>query len=213
MAPGALISGIYVITDESLVPGRTHAEIAAAALAGGAKIIQLRDKNACEARMAAIGKEIRLITRWAEALFIVNDSLEVALECDADGLHVGQGDRSAAEIRDRLPGKILGVSVTTVDEAAQAARAGADYIGVGPIFPTETKADAGKALGVDTIRGLRDASNGLPTVAIGGINAGNLALVARSGANSAAVISAIVCAPDMTEATRDLIQTWEYSRR
>ena len=204
----AMISGIYVITDEQLVPGRTHAQIAKAALEGGAAVIQLRDKHASDEYLIEAGREIRRLTREAGALFIVNDRLEVALACDADGLHVGQSDRPASELRPLLKGKLLGVSVLNSEQAAKARADGADHLGVGPIFATATKADADPPIGLDMIEKTKLGSGGLPIVAIGGINEGNLAEVRRAGADSAAVISAIVCAEDMAAATRRLADRW-----
>ncbi|MDI6827309.1 MAG: thiamine phosphate synthase, partial [Armatimonadota bacterium] len=130
------IAGIYVITDEQLVPGRTHIEIASAAISGGARIIQLRDKIADDSRLIEVGSEIARITSQAGALFIVNDRVEVAAECGADGVHIGQEDQPIQEVRKLLPDAIIGVSASTVEEAISAEEAGADYIGVGSIFKT-----------------------------------------------------------------------------
>lgn len=207
-----MAKGIYVITDEGLVPGRTHVSIARAALEGGASVIQLRDKSTSDERLVSIGCEIRRLTAAAGALLIVNDRLEVALACDADGLHVGQEDRPADELRPLLSGKILGVSVSTPEQAARARSDGADYLGVGPIFPTTTKPDARPPVGTDRIRLILAASGGLPVVAIGGISERNIARVAKAGADAAAVISAVVCAEDMAEATRTLVRIWNESR-
>jgi len=203
--------GIYVVTDEALSPERSHIEIARAALEGGASFIQLRDKRTHFERLIAIGLEIRRFTAEAGALFIVNDYVEIALACDADGLHVGQGDLSAATVRNLLPGKLLGVSVSCVEEAIRAREDGADYVGFGPIFSTSTKLDAGLPLGLEEIAHIR-SSCGLPLVAIGGINESNISQVAAAGADYAGVISAVVCAPDMTEATRNLARLWEKGR-
>ena len=204
-----MIHGVYIITDEELRPGRTHVEIARAALEGGARLIQLRDKHASDDYMIRAGAEIRRLTSKFDALFIVNDRLEVALACDADGLHVGQEDRSAREVRPLLAGKLLGVSCATAEDAARAREDGADHLGVGPIFATATKSDAGAPTGLDLIRLAKEASGGLPVVAIGGINEANLAEVKRAGADAAAIISAVVCADDMAEAVRRLVRTWE----
>jgi thiamine-phosphate diphosphorylase len=205
------MEGIYVITDEELFPGRTHVDIAGAALEGGASVIQLRDKRASEEYLVQVGREIRRLTAAAGALFIVNDYLEIALACDADGLHIGQDDRAAGELRALLPDKILGVSAATAAEAEQALRDGADYLGVGPVFGTATKADAGPAIGVEHVLAVRAAA-GLPVVAIGGIGEANIAKLASSGIESAAVISAVVCAADMVEATRRLVHLWRSAR-
>ena len=204
-----MIHGVYIITDEELRPGRTHVEIARAALEGGARVIQLRDKRASDEDMIRAGIEIRRLTADFGAIFIVNDRLEVALACDADGLHVGQEDRPAREVRPLLVGKLLGVSCATAEDAARAREDGADHLGVGPIFATATKSDAGAPTGLQLIRLAKEASGGLPVVAIGGINEANLADVKRAGADAAAIISAVVCADDMAEATRRLVRIWE----
>lgn len=204
-----IVKGIYVITDEELAPGRSHVDVARAALQGGASVIQLRDKRASDEYMIRAGLEIRELTSEAGALFIVNDRLEVALACDADGLHVGQEDRPAREVRASLRGKLLGVSVATVEQAARAREDGADHLGVGPIYATATKSDAGAATGIEMIRLTKAASGGLPVVAIGGINEKTIGEIAKAGADAAAIISAIVCAPDMAEATRRLVRIWE----
>jgi len=204
-----MIHGVYIITDEELRPGRTHVEIARAALEGGARVIQLRDKRASDEDMIRAGIEIRRLTADFGAIFIMNDRLEVALACDADGLHVGQEDRPAREVRPLLVGKLLGVSCATAEDAARAREDGADHLGVGPIFATATKSDAGAPTGLQLIRLAKEASGGLPVVAIGGINEANLADVKRAGADAAAIISAVVCADDMAEATRRLVRIWE----
>lgn len=203
-----MITGVYVITDEELRPGRTHVEIARAALEGGARVIQLRDKRASDDYMIRAGIEIRHLASEFGAIFIVNDRLDVALACDADGLHVGQQDHPAREVRPLLKGKLLGVSCASVEEAAQARQDGADHLGVGPIYSTATKSDAGAPTGPELIRLAKEASGGLPVVAIGGINERNLAEVKRAGADAAAIISAIVCADDMVDATRRLVSAW-----
>ena len=204
----SIFHGIYAITDEAISPGLTHLKIADAAIRGGASVIQLRDKTSSDERLIEIGKDIHRLTSQAKALFIVNDRLKVALSCGADGLHIGQEDQDAAELRPLLLGKILGVSVETIDQAVRAKADGADYLGVGPIFCTSTKLDAGKPIGLKIIREIRNAT-GLPIVAIGGINESNIGDVARSGADSAAVISAIICTDDMIEATRGLLSIWQ----
>jgi len=195
--------GLYVITDVVLKPGRSHLEIVQAALAGGARVIQLRDKEAADADLLEEARAIRQVTRAAGALFLVNDRFELARAVDADGVHLGQGDLPAREARRRWPEAILGISVDDERTARQAEADGADYLGVGPIFATQTKGDAGPAIGLEQIGRIRAASR-LPIAAIGGIGLANIAAVGAAGAEMAAVISAVVCAPDMEAATRAL---------
>jgi thiamine-phosphate pyrophosphorylase len=196
---------LYVITDERLGRGRSHFEIAEAAIRGGADVIQLRDKTASSRRLYDIALQLRLLTREAKVPFIVNDRLDIALAADADGVHIGREDLPAPVARRILgPGKILGVSAETVEEALTAEREGADYLGVGPVFEARgTKPDAGAPLGLDLIARIRRDCR-LPIVAIGGIHAENARSVRDAGANAAAVISAVASADDVEQAARVL---------
>jgi thiamine-phosphate pyrophosphorylase len=196
---------LYVITDERLGRGRSHLRIAEAAILGGADVLQLRDKEASSGRLYRAALELRKITREAKVPFIVNDRLDVALAADADGVHVGQEDLPASVARRILgPGKILGVSAETVEEAIRAEEDGADYLGVGPVFEARgTKADAGEPVGIELIAQIRRRCR-LPIVAIGGINAENARKVREAGADAVAVISAIVAADDIAQAARQL---------
>lgn len=196
---------LYVITDEELSKGRSHFQIARAAIAGGADVIQLRDKTADSLKLYQTALEIRTLTRQAVIPFIMNDRLDIALAADADGLHVGQDDLPAKIARKLLgPHKILGISASSEEEAVQAEKEGADYLGVGPVFEARsTKADAGEPRGLQLIKNIRKRCS-IPIVAIGGINQSNVKSVIEVGAQCAAVISAIVSAPDVAEATRML---------
>lgn len=207
------MAGLYVITDCVLRPDRSHVDIAKAALAGGARLVQLRDKTSPLSRVLEEGREIRRLTREAGALFIVNDRVEVALALDADGVHLGPDDFPPAEAR-RLLGaeRIVGVSVSSVEEAEAARRNGASYLGVGAIFATTTKADAGAPIGVERLKEIKRATP-LPVVAIGGIALHNIRAVAEAGADAAAVISAVVCAEDMTAMTRALVEEFAKGTR
>ena len=196
---------LYVITDESVSRGRSHIEVAEAAIRGGADVIQLRDKTASGGTLYRVAFALRKLTREAKVPLIINDRLDIALAADADGVHLGQKDLPAAVARDIMgPGKILGVSADTREEALLAEKEGADYRGVGPVFGArETKADAGEPLGLERIARIRKHCR-LPIVAIGGIDAQNARQVREAGADSAAVISAIVAADDITQAAREL---------
>lgn len=196
---------LYVITDERSGRGRSHLQIAEAAIRGGADVVQLRDKEASGGRLYEVALRLRKLTREAGVPFIVNDRLDVALAADADGVHVGRQDLPASAARKILgPGRILGVSAETVEEAVAAEKDGADYLGVGPVFEARgTKADAGEPLGLELVANIRRRCS-LPIVAIGGINAENARKVREAGADAAAVISAIVGADDVAEAARRL---------
>jgi thiamine-phosphate pyrophosphorylase len=196
---------LYVITDEKASRGRSHLQVAEAAIRGGADVLQLRDKEASGGRLYRVALRLRELTRDAKVPFIVNDRLDIALAADADGVHVGQADLPASVVRRILgPGKILGVSVDTVEEAVLAEKDGADYLGVGPVFEARgTKPDTGEPLGIECIARIRRHCR-LPIVAIGGINAENARKVREAGADGAAVISAIVAADDIAQAARRL---------
>jgi len=196
---------LHVLTDRKTSGGRSHLQVAEAAIAGGADVLQLRDKEAPSGRLYQEAMQLRKITRDAKVPFIVNDRLDIALAVDADGVHVGQSDLPASVARRILgPGKILGVSVDTVEQAILAEKDGADYLGVGPVFEARgTKPDTGEPMGIDCIARIRRHCR-LPIVAIGGINAENAGKVREAGADAVAVISAIVSADDISQATRRL---------
>ncbi len=196
---------LYVITDERSSRGRSHLQVVDAAIQGGADVIQLRDKTASSGRLYQVALSLRKLTREAKVSFIVNDRLDVALAVDADGVHVGQEDLPASVVRRILgPGRILGVTAETVEEAAIAEKDGADYLGIGPVFETrKTKADAGPPQGPAIIANIRPHTR-LPIVAIGGIKAENARAVREAGADAAAVVSAIVGADDIAQAAREL---------
>lgn len=196
---------VCVITDLGLGRGRSHVEIAAAALAGGADAIQLRDKDAEGRELFETACAIRELTRVAGAAFVVNDRVDLALAVGADAVHVGQKDLPAREVR-RLIGwdMVLGISASNPDEARRALEDGADYLGVGPIFDaTATKSDAAPPMGTHGLAELRARSQA-PILAIGGIDHGNAEAVIRAGADGLAVISCIVGAVDIAAAVRDL---------
>ena len=196
---------LYVITDEKASRGRSHLQVAEAAILGGADVLQLRDKEAPSGRLYRVAMQLRKLTRDANIPFIVNDRLDIALAAGADGVHVGQTDLPASVVREIMgPDRILGVSVDTVEEALLAEKDGADYLGVGPVFEARgTKPDAGEPLGVDRIARIRRHCR-LPIVAIGGIDAENAGKVRDAGADAAAVISAIGTADDIVRAVRRL---------
>jgi hydroxymethylpyrimidine kinase/phosphomethylpyrimidine kinase/thiamine-phosphate diphosphorylase len=205
----ARLRGLYVLTDPDLRPERGPEEIAAAALAGGARVVQLRDKRRSTSELIPVAKRLGRMARAARALFIVNDRVDVALASEADGVHLGPDDMPPADARRLLgPDRLVGVSVGTLAEAAEAAPF-ASYLGVGAIFATQTKLDAGPPVGLERIREIKQAFPHHPLVAIGGIGAGNLASVMAAGADAAAVVSAVVAAADIRKAIRDLVRLAE----
>lgn len=187
---------LYLVTDSFLAGPRGVEAVVQAAVAGGVTIVQWRDKDGDRRALLPRVEYLREWLRLRNVPFIVNDDVELALACDADGVHVGQGDLPCAEVRRRVGSEMLiGVSVGSVAEALQAARDGADYLGVSPVFATPTKPDAPAATGLDGLRAIRAAVK-LPLVAIGGIHAGNAAEVMTAGADGIAVVSAIMTAAD-----------------
>jgi len=193
--------GLYVIIDTQALRGRSHIEVAGQAIRGGAKVIQLRDKVHSKRELLTIAQELRNLCAEQDVLFIMNDYLDVALAVDADGLHVGQDDLPVKEARRLLPiDRILGCSARTVDKAAIAQSEGADYIAVGAMYPTSSKETA-EVVGLERLKQIRQAVT-LPLVAIGGINASNVSEVLTAGADSVAIISAVLGAEDAEGATR-----------
>ncbi len=204
MADGWPRYALYVISDPSLSRGRSHREVARAALEGGADAIQIRDKSSTAYNLGLVTAEIQPLARKFAAALLVNDRVDVALIVGADGAHVGQHDLPAREARRILPRpRLVGVSACTREEAVRAARDGADYVGVGPVFATATKPDSGEPLGLERLAGIALAVD-IPVVAIGGITIDNVAQVFQAGAAGAAVVSAVVSAEDITAAARAL---------
>jgi len=202
------LPGLYVVIDTQALKGRSHIEVASRAMRGGANTIQLRDKLQSKKELLPIAHQLRNICAEHNVLFIVNDYLDLALATDADGLHLGQDDLPIKVARKLLPiDKILGCSTTTVDQAVTAQSDGADYIAVGSIYPTMSKATA-TIVGLERLRQIRKAIT-LPLIAIGGITGDNAAEVMAAGADSVAVINAILEAEDVEEAARQIMARGE----
>lgn len=186
---------LYLVMGSANCGGRPPGDIVQAAIAGGITLFQFREKGsgalAGDDRLA-LCLELRDICRAGGIPFIVNDDLQLAIEADADGLHVGQEDRPAAAIRASLgPDKLLGVSAHTLEEAQQAIADGADYLGIGPVYPTGSKADALPPQGTSLLQRLRASGISAPLAGIGGITPSNASTVRAAGADGIAVISAI----------------------
>ena len=202
---------LYLVTDTALARPRPVADVVRAAVAGGVTTVQVRDKTASRRELLELTRAVQaaLADRPDVALW-VNDAVDVALLAGADGVHVGQDDLPPAEVRALLgPGRLLGFSVSSVAEldVARALPAGTvDLVGIGPVWTTPTKPDAGSALGPDGVRALADAARaaGFTTVAIGGIDADRAAEVAATGVDGVCVVSAVCTAPDPAEAARAL---------
>lgn len=182
-------------------------EVLEEAIAGGITMFQFREKGEGslegEAKIS-LARELQQVCRENGIPFIVNDDVELAIQLDADGVHIGQEDDSAESVRGKIGNKILGVSAHTVEEVEDAIKKGADYLGLGPIFPTSTKKDAKAVQGTRFIRELRSKGFDIPVVGIGGINPENAATVMEAGADGVSIITAISLADNITEAARKL---------
>ena len=194
---------LYAVTDRAWTGKQTLYEQVEAALKGGVTCVQLREKELDETAFLQEAKELCALCRRYGVPFLVNDNVEIAIACGADGIHVGQEDLAAGEVRRRVgENMILGVSVHTVEEACQAVRDGADYLGLGAVFPTSTKTDV-EQMSNETLRAICDAVD-VPIVAIGGINRGNILKLAGSGVDGVALVSAIFSAEDIERTCREL---------
>lgn len=194
---------LYAVTDRHWLNGRTLVDVVKESLDGGVTMIQLREKSLDEGKFLEEAKELQALCRERHVPFIVNDNVDIAKAMDADGVHVGQSDMEALDVRAKLgPDKIIGVSAQTVEQALLAEQHGADYLGVGAVFPTGSKDDA-EDVSYDTLKAICKAVS-IPVVAIGGISQANVAQLAGSGICGVAVISAIYAARDIKSAAADL---------
>ncbi|SFJ22654.1 thiamine-phosphate pyrophosphorylase [Paenibacillus sp. UNC496MF] len=203
--------GVYLIMGSpNCPPGTDPAELLADAIDGGVTCFQYREKGPGSLAgdgMLALGKRLQAVCRARGVPFIVNDDAGLAAALGADGIHVGQDDEPASSIRARLgAGMIVGVSAHTADEARRALADGADYLGIGPVFPTGSKPDAKAPQGTRLLEELRAAGIAAPLVGIGGITPANAASVLAAGADGVSVISAIALAPSPSEAARRLAE-------
>lgn len=198
-------AGVYLVTEEALSRSRPSVEIARAVLGAGIRVVQLREKDGTARRAHDISLALRRVTREHGALLLVNDRLDLALAAGADGVHLGQGDLPVGVARAMLgPDALIGLSITEPEQLDAPDVREADYLGVGAVFPTESKADAHLS-GLELLTAARAAVD-LPIVAIGGITTENAAEAIRAGAHVVAVISAITGAPDPSAAARGLLE-------
>ena len=194
---------LYAVTDRYWLNGAALEDHVEQALKGGATFVQLREKNLDHDAFLAEALRLKELCGRYRVPFVVNDDVDIALESDADGVHVGQSDMEAGDVRARLgPDKIIGVSAHTVEQALLAERCGADYLGVGAVFPTGSKDDA-EDMSYETVKAICNAVS-IPVVAIGGIGIQNVHKLAGSGVCGVAVISAIFAQPDIEKAAAEL---------
>lgn len=204
-------AGVYLVTEEALSESRLSEEVALAALAAGVRIVQVREKEGTARRALEIALALRGVSRAHRALLLVNDRIDLALAAEADGVHLGQNDLPVATARAILgPDALIGLSITDPAQLEAPAVREADYLGVGAVFPTTSKADA-RYTGLELLAAARAAVD-LPIVAIGGITAENAAAAVRAGADVLAAISAITAAPDPSSAARGLLEVVRLNR-
>ncbi len=197
------LRGLYVIIDPEVTAGRDELEIARQAIAGGARLIQLRDKRREKGLQLPIAQGLRTLCREAGTLFLVNDHLDLALAAEADGVHLGQKDLPVAVVRRLAPRDLLiGCTTNDAEEARRAEADGADYVSVGRLYATGSKSDTRPAT-IDTLRAVRAAVS-IPVCAIGGIDESNIDEVIVVGADMVAVIAAVAAATDVRSAARGL---------
>jgi thiamine-phosphate pyrophosphorylase len=198
---------LYLVTDRALSLGRSIEEVVLAAVDGGVTAVQLREKECSTREFVDLARSLKKLLAPRGVPLLINDRIDVALAAEADGVHIGQSDMSYGDARGLLgPDALIGLSVETPEQAAEAGPLDCDYLGVGPVFPTATKADAAPAWGLGRLAELRQTSRHR-LVGIGGINSSNAAAVAAAGADGIAVVSAICSAPDCSAAASLLRRT------
>lgn len=192
---------VYPVTCEKLSAGRSDIDVLEEVIRGGAKIIQLREKEFAKRDLYLLALEFRTITAEADVLLIINDYLDIALAVEADGVHLGQDDLPIKAAAKLAPELLIGASSHSLEEAVQAEEDGADYINIGPIFPTKTKEKVARFLGPKAIASISPRIN-LPFTVMGGINATNIGQVISQGAKRIAMVTAITKADDIAETVR-----------
>lgn len=194
---------LYAVTDRAWLDGETLCEQVEKTLNGGTTFVQLREKELEEEKFLQEAFEIKELCQKYNVPFVINDNVEIALKINADGVHVGQSDMQAGDVRRKLGNdKIIGVSTQTVEQALLAEKMGADYLGVGAVFPTGSKNDA-EDVQFETLRNICSAVS-IPVIAIGGISKDNIRKLSGSGISGIAVISAIFAQRDIEKATKEL---------
>lgn len=204
----ARVAGLHLVTDSALCGPRGVLAVVEAAVRGGVRVVQLREKTLATRAFVERARALKALLAPRGVHLIVNDRLDVALASGADGVHLGQDDLSPEDVRRWLPHALVGLSIERAEQLAEAERLPVDYYGASPVFATTTKTDTAAALGLEGLRALR-ARCTRPLVAIGGIDAHNAAAVMAAGADGLAVVSALCAAPDPGAAARRLCAAME----
>lgn len=204
---------VYLVTDPVLSEGRSELEVVRAAASGGVRLVQYRDKLADARTYLEKARAISVLCRELGIWLLLNDRVDIAAVVDCDGVHLGQNDLPTAEARRILgPGKLVGRSTHTVEQARRACAEGAGYINIGPVFPTGTKNTPVAPVGLEMVRAVTSVST-VPVTTMGGISLDNAARVVGAGADRVAVVTAVTRAPDIAQAARDLVDLVDRARR
>jgi len=203
---------LYLVTDQASLRGRTLTDVLLAALQGGVSCVQLREKTLATRDFVALALTVRKLLAPLGVPLVINDRLDVALACGAQGVHLGQSDMPVALARQLLPPEVfIGLSVENLGDVARAAGQPVDYLGISPVYATPTKTDTAPPWGLAGVRQVR-ALTALPLVAIGGIHQGNAAELLQAGADGLAVVSAICSAPDPGLAAQSFTKIFRSQR-
>jgi thiamine-phosphate pyrophosphorylase len=198
-------AGLYLVTSRSLSAGRDTPTIVRAALAAGVRLIQLREKELSAGALTDLARTVRALTADAGALLVINDRIDVALAVGADGVHLGQDDLPVADARRLAPDLVIGGSSHSLAEALALEAAGASYVNIGPLFPTQTKTCPSATLGVEGFRAIAPRLS-VPFTVMGGIKSGHIPALRAAGARTVAVVTAVTAAPDPEQAARILLK-------
>lgn len=199
---------LYLVTDRSILKGEDIFSATEKALRGGVTLVQLREKEISSLDFYNLALKMKDLVNSYNVPLIINDRLDIALAVDADGLHIGQEDLPLTIARRLLgPSKILGYSVSNIEEAIFGEENGADYLGAGPVYPTGSKSDAGNPIGAEGLQKIKERVS-IPVVGIGGIGTGNITEVKRTGIDGVSLISAILGSKDIEGTSRALITKW-----
>ncbi|MEN6390115.1 MAG: thiamine phosphate synthase [Syntrophomonas sp.] len=200
---------LYLVTDRRFLRGRSLIDEVLKSVRGGVSMVQLREKEAGSREFYQVALSLKTALQESGVPLIINDRLDIAMAVDADGLHIGQEDLPLSEVI-RLWGKekIIGLSVSSLEEAREGEKGGAGYLGLGPVYATATKTDAADPTGLMLLSEVKSSVN-IPVVAIGGIDMSNLAAVRDNGADGAAVVSCLMDAPDIEKSAREMVELWK----